>query len=252
MCLEVSDLLFAGFSKMALRSLSPEYGVEFFYEFGKDYYWDGEIGAWGDRALSLHGPCVAVNLADAGDVNYLPAFERTLAYAAKCRAGFVVVHTNEGWSGDKFQTQLMVQRRLEEILTVAAKYNVELLIENVGLRTKNNVLFELEEYVALFETFPQAGALLDTGHAHVNGWDLAQVVQALGARLHACHIHDNDGAGDEHLPVGQGTIDWTAYFAAVKKYAPRATQVLEYSCGFKDAAALEAHIAELKRAYAIL
>lgn len=124
-----------------------------------------------------------------------------------------------------------------------------LLIENVGLRTKNNVLVEAEEYLAMFEAFPQACALLDTGHAHVNGWDLAKVVQALGPRLTACHIHDNSGAGDEHLPVGRGTIDWRAYFAAVKEFAPQAAQVLEYSCGFAGTAELERHIAELKETY---
>ena len=40
---EVSDLLFAGFPKYAMRDLSKEYGIEFFYEFGKDYYWDNEV-----------------------------------------------------------------------------------------------------------------------------------------------------------------------------------------------------------------
>ena len=30
---EVSDLLFAGFPKYAMRDLSKEYGIEFFYEF---------------------------------------------------------------------------------------------------------------------------------------------------------------------------------------------------------------------------
>lgn len=246
---EVSDLLFAGFTKNALRSLPPEYGIEFFYEFGKDYYWDEETAAWGRRELSIHGPCVAVNLADANDVHYLEAFKATLAYAAKINAGFVVAHTNEGWQGDKLQTQLLVRRRLGELLELAAGYNVRLLIENVGLRTKGNVLFNFEEYLALFEAFPQAGALLDTGHAHVNGWDLAEVVRALGTRLEACHIHDNSGAGDEHLPVERGTIDWQAYFAAVKEYAPQAAQVLEYSCGFDGTEALARHIAELKEAY---
>ena len=58
--------------------------------------------------------------------------------------------------------------------------DVKVLIENVGLRTKNNVLFDLPEYIALFDIFPQAGALLDTGHAHVNGWDIPAVVKGIG------------------------------------------------------------------------
>ena len=36
---EVSDLLFPGFTKDAMKRLDKQYGIEFFYEFGKDYYW---------------------------------------------------------------------------------------------------------------------------------------------------------------------------------------------------------------------
>ena len=73
---EISDLLFAGFTKYALRELNKDYGIEFFYEFGKDYYWDEEVAAWGKRSLSIHGPCVAVNLADKEQKNYAKKKER--------------------------------------------------------------------------------------------------------------------------------------------------------------------------------
>lgn len=136
-------------------------------------------------------------------------------------------------------------------MALAEGYGVQVVIENVGLRTKGNVLFTLPEYLELFKEFPQAMALIDTGHAHVNGWNLAEVVEALGSRLLACHVHDNDGNGDDHLPVGQGNIDWEAYFGAVKKFAPESTQVFEYCCGFKTTAELEARIAELKAKYSL-
>ena len=97
--------------------------------------------------------------------------------------------------------------------------------------------------------FPQAGALLDTGHAHVNGWDIPAVVKALGERLTACHVHDNDGSGDAHLPVGQGILTGRHISVLSKKYAPQATQVFEYCCGFNNTKDLEAHIAELKAKY---
>lgn len=246
---EVSDLLFPGFTKEAMQQLDKQYGIEFFYEFGKDYYWNKLVEDWGKRSLSIHAPCVALNLADVKQKNYDRVLEKTFVYAKKCRADFVVVHTNELLDGDEHIIKTRVIRRLRRIVNMADGYGVQVLIENVGLRTKGNVLFNLAEYMALFDIFPQAGALLDTGHAHVNGWDIPSVVFALGKRLKACHIHDNDGSGDAHLPVGEGTIDWKAYFTAVKKYAPQATQVLEYSCGFKDTQALEAHLAELKAKY---
>ena len=246
---EVSDLLFAGFPKYAMRDLSKEYGIEFFYEFGKDYYWDNEVADWGKRSLSIHGPCVAVNLADKSHKNYAKIFAKTFAYAKKIKAGFVVVHPNEGWSGEREQVQNLVIRRLRNVLELGEQYGVQVLIENVGLRPKQSLLFDLPEFMALLDVFPQAGVLLDTGHAHVNGWDISAVIKTLGKRLVACHLHDNSGQGDEHLPIGQGSIAWEAYFKAIKKHAPKSIQVLEYCRGFESAAGLEQHIEELKTQY---
>ena len=246
---EVSDLLFAGFPKYAMRDLSKEYGIEFFYEFGKDYYWAHEVAAWGKRSLSIHGPCVAVNLADKSHKNYAKIFAKTFAYAKKIKAGFVVVHTNEGWSGEREQVQNLVIRRLRNVLELGEQYGVQVLIENVGLRPKQSLLFDLPEFMALLDVFPQAGVLLDTGHAHVNGWDIPAVIKTLGKRLVACHLHDNSGQGDEHLPIGQGSIAWEAYFKAIKKHAPKSIQVLEYCRGFESAAGLEQHIEELRTRY---
>lgn len=245
----VSDLLFPGFQKYPLRDFSEEIGIEFFYEFGKDYYWSKEVAAWGERSLSIHGPCVALNLADKEQTGYLKILEKTFTYAQKVQAEFVVVHTNEAWQGEKSKVQAMVIKRLRKIISLAKSYGVQVLIENVGLRTKNNVLFDLNEYMALFDVFPDAKALIDTGHAHVNGWDIPSVIEELGGKLAACHVHDNSGNGDEHLPVGEGTINWRKYFAAVKKHAPEAVQVLEYSTGFKTAAEVEQHLKELRQEY---
>lgn len=47
-----------------MKRLDKQYGIEFFYEFGKDYYWKQQVEEWGERALSIHAPCVAFNLAD--------------------------------------------------------------------------------------------------------------------------------------------------------------------------------------------
>ena len=247
----ISDLLFPGFTKKALRELDSSYGIEFFYEFGKDYYWNEEVAAWGERNLSIHGPCVAVNFADAKQKNYVKVLEKTCAYAKKVNADFVVVHTNEELpaSEELEAVQARVIRRLRKVVNLGKKYGVQVLIENVGLRPKESLLFDLAEYIALFDIFPEAGALLDTGHANVNGWDIPAVVEALGDKLKACHIHDNDGLGDAHLPLGEGNIDWKAYFAAVKKFAPQSTQVLEYCCGFSDTQSLEEHLAGLKKKY---
>ena len=46
---------------------------------------------------------------------------------------------------------------------------------------------------------PQLGILLDTGHLHVNGEDLAEGVAKLGPLLGHVDLDDNDGSADAHL-----------------------------------------------------
>jgi sugar phosphate isomerase/epimerase len=55
----------------------------------------------------------------------------------------------------------------------------------------------------------RVGACLDTGHAHLAG-ELYPLVYKMAPYLRLLHVHDNKGHGDDHLPPGDGRIDWTA------------------------------------------
>ena len=82
MKLAVSDLPFAGFRIKELLKLPIEYGVEFFYEFGKNYYWDKilpPIAKKRKMSCSMHGPCAGVNLANAEDTEFFGIFRKTFA-----------------------------------------------------------------------------------------------------------------------------------------------------------------------------
>ena len=181
------------------------------------------------RNLSIHGPCLGVNLADENDTHYLTLYKDAFEFAAKWKADYVVVHTNEEFTGEKSLVRQRVYHRLQELLTLSQQYQIQLLIENVGLRNKNTLLFDWKEYSELLTSLPVAGALLDTGHAHINQWNLPHVIEQLGNRLIAYHLHDNHGLSDDHLSIEQGTIDWQPLFAAILSYTPKATLVFEYA-----------------------
>ena len=51
------------------------------------------------------------------------------------------------------------------------------------------------------------GICLDTGHAYLSG-DLSTVVHKLSGHLRMVHASDNLGKFDDHLPPGEGKIDW--------------------------------------------
>jgi sugar phosphate isomerase/epimerase len=58
----------------------------------------------------------------------------------------------------------------------------------------------------------EVGICLDTGHAHL-GEDLPKVVHKLSGHLWMVHASDNRGHWDDHLPPGDGRINWEALLA---------------------------------------
>lgn len=233
MQLALSNLSFTGFESNQLSNLPVHLGLEIFYEFGNDLYWHTLLkqlfSVHPPHSFSLHGPCIATNLADPNDNHYLAQYKQTLDFAAKWQANFIVVHTNETFTGDKWAAKNLVRNRISELVALAKNYPVQLVVENVGLYNKNTLLFDWNDYFDLIQAFPTVGALLDTGHAHINGWQMPQVIRELGSRLKACHLHDNQGVKDDHLPIGLGNIPWQSLFTALKTNSPDASLIFEYA-----------------------
>ena len=103
----ISDLLFPAFEKYMLRALPETFGMEFFVEFGPVEYWRALLPQFNiqSRAISLHGPCVTVNLANPDDTQYLSRYEKDITFGKEINAHFIVIHTNEQWSGNKEDVQ---------------------------------------------------------------------------------------------------------------------------------------------------
>ena len=116
------------------------------------------------KTLQRHGPCAGVNLANTEDTEFIGIFRKAFAYAQRCKAEFVVVHTNEEWTGQRAVIQELVFERLKMLAALAADYKVRILVENVGLKPKGTLLFDWEDYQKLLKKLPRTRALLDTGH----------------------------------------------------------------------------------------
>lgn len=244
----ISDLLFPAFEKNILKNLPPNLGMEFFVEFGPLEYWRTLLPNFQikSRSISLHGPCVTVNLADPNDTDYLSRYEEAFKFGKEINAHFIVVHTNEQWSGQKDDVQKLVIERLQELNDLALEINgPRLALENVGLLTYN--LFNESEYLELFNKFPNIVSLIDVGHANVNQWDLQHVIESLNEKIIAYHLHDNSGLKDEHKPIGTSSINWSELFKAINTYSPNAVKVLEYANGsFKTMDDLLQHLTSIE------
>ena len=116
----------------------------------------------------------------------------------------------QGWA--------QLRRSFTELLDYAAGTDVVLLIEPAH-KAESTLILTVEDGQRMIEEIgsERMGILLDTGHTHLNGEDLAKVVAGLkGVPLHI-HIDDNHGQGDAHLVPGEGSIDFAPFAQALRE-----------------------------------
>lgn len=117
-------------------------------------------------------------------------------------------------------------RSLDELLPLAEELNITICLENLvrPLSTADDLVSYMKKYDS-----PHLGVCLDVGHANlkekgeqhpdseaVPAWAVAglpvrwekNIAETLQPYVVNCHIHDNNGVGDEHDLPGRGNIDW--------------------------------------------
>ena len=60
------------------------------------------------------------------------------------------------------------------------------------------------------------GFCWDIGHSKLLGKDFRKFTSALGHRIKALHIHDNDGVNDKHLAPFTGSVNWDMFIKCLK------------------------------------
>lgn len=182
---------------------------------------------------SVHAPIWELNLASARFEEIrkysFEVYKQSVEWSASIGAEQVIIHPNL-YSAPIFlrrESQECAKENLMRLGEAGQKLGIQVVVENVGFGSQF-ALFDEEEFVQLFEEIPTIKALVDIGHAHINGWDTPSLIRKLGTRLCAVHIHDNDGIGDLHLPVGQGTIDWQPVWEALRSLEHFYRATLEY------------------------
>lgn len=94
----------------------------------------------------------------------------------------------------------------------AQKLGVKLALENIFEENP----FSLQRLLAALNS-PFLGYCLDPGHGNLfSQVALTDWIEILGSRLWEIHLHDNHGRADDHLPLGEGKIDFRAIFSLLQ------------------------------------
>ena len=175
------------------------------------------IDSLGMEAYSFHAPFgndIDISSPDLARREYaLDEILRAVEAAAILGVHYFVIHPGPENADIPSREERLL--RIENVCSVLT--NVALRCSELGIRCvlENklpHLLFgQSSDLVWILSSFEAncVGACLDTGHAFLAG-DLHQLVIKLAPYLRLLHVHDNKGHGDDHLPPGDGRIDWTA------------------------------------------
>jgi sugar phosphate isomerase/epimerase len=156
---------------------------------------------------------------------------KSLEVAAELKAMKAVLHPSPHRGLSVFvmdQVRQYALRSLEAIVNKADQLGVCLCLENMF--PQSNSLVNPEDFVEIFDHFPNLRMTLDTGHAYIEdkgGGKVLEFIERFPDRIHHVHANDNLGKEDNHLPIGAGIIDFPKLIKALKAIGYDETITLE-------------------------
>lgn len=234
----VSNVSYFGADFAKLKELPLEIGIEIFYEWsGRRYYEYAlrDMRRASSGKFSIHAPFQYIDFSapcDEGELfDYLmEPFDMYHRFGA---SGYVIhtdAPTKQPYSAHEAgERRRRVEDRLCRFDAIARREGVNLLVENLCVGAAGHHLFSEAQYLQLLLDHPQLDVLIDVGHAHAQRFDLKNILGALGTRIKAYHLHDNDGLRDSHLPLFKGSFPWQDFARCVNAHTPDADMVLEYA-----------------------
>lgn len=143
-------------------------------------------------------------------------FEQVLKLVPHFRPRSVVFHP--GYDRWRYDDDLDLWREnslltWRPLVKKAEALRVKMALENVFEENPEPLRSLLEKVDS-----PFLGYCMDAGHGNLfSKVPLTEWVEVLGPRLMEVHLHDNQGKADDHLPLGRGSIDFSALFSRMEK-----------------------------------
>jgi sugar phosphate isomerase/epimerase len=208
------------FGSVFLKNIEVRRSVEFITRFRN-------VASDHGLSYSFHLSYRAAVLLDNGrfDVDALTRYFFALNIAREVDARFVAMHP---LSFGAVKDVDVLSRVYRELAQRAHEVQIPLAVENPVHNVKQYPN-TLDEFRVLRKQVDDLYYLLDTGHAYLEGGDpcLDAYVSTLDDRLLGIHVSDNHGDTDEHLPVGDGSIDFPRLLVTLNRHDLDVPLILE-------------------------
>ena len=184
-----------------------------------------------DRGLSitLHGPYMDLS-PGAGDERIRLAtverFRQVFKVIEHLRPVNVVLHAGydeRRFDGDRRLWLGQSMRTWPEFVRKAERLGTTIAIENIFEEDPQTMKALVEEIGSpFFRTCIDVGHLNLYSRVPFENW-----FETIGAYVREVHIHDNFGSRDNHLPPGDGVIDFSRFFRLVREYSKDPVYTIE-------------------------
>jgi sugar phosphate isomerase/epimerase len=180
-----------------------------------------ELRASYDLEYSIHAPYADTNLSADDDLIrewVLKRIRYSIRFASDLEARCVVIHPGWTTATDRFMKgrawELNI-RSLHWLQRYSQEYGVPLLIENVPPPTPY-LLITVEDFNLFFdEEQIDMRMVLDVAHANIQS-EVFEFLKMHGDKIEHIHVSDNRGRKDQHLPIGEGEINWSMVVESIK------------------------------------
>jgi len=170
----------------------------------------------------MHGPFFNLCEPDPTIADDMARTRRSLHYGAILGVKWMVLHPGRAPMGDDPGAADQIMQRnydmFASLLDTGVETGVGLAIENMSWFTEPTFCGVTEPLIELVDRLnsPQVGVCWDTGHAHLSNLRQGLALEAIGSRLVATHIADNDRTGDRHWLPYRGGVDWDDVMRALR------------------------------------
>lgn len=174
-----------------------------------------------DIHYSIHAPICDINVASISEpVRKASLKEMTDTIKAANKLGIDRVTIHPGLSsmsvhGIEDRYLAFAKESMKAIDETSREYGVSACIENMP-----DIYFFLGRTASELKDIVDGTDLkicFDIGHANTAG-QIDAMIDTFGDRIENIHIHDNKGSKDEHLTIGDGSIDFKKVLSRLRSY----------------------------------
>ena len=172
-------------------------------------------------SYSIHAPISDINIASLNErirEDSILEILTTAETAANLNIDLITIHPGLSSMAVPYMEEKAVEkakRSLSAIDRISAEYGVRIAVENMPAFPfmLGRTVEELKELIDM----TNLGFCLDIGHANTTD-QTDGLIKEFKDRLINIHIHDNHGEHDEHLTLGEGSIDFKRIIESLKGY----------------------------------